>query len=62
METKFKIGDFVKYEVYDEFNNYCRTVKGKITQIIIKDYGIVCKLDTEKNISYDENLLEKVDE
>ena len=62
MKTKFKIGDLVKHEVYDEFDNYCRTVKGRIAEIVIKDYGVICKLDTEKTISYDENLLEKVDE
>lgn len=62
METKFKIGDLVKHEVYDEFDNYCRTIKGRITEIIIKDYGVICKLDTEKNVAFEECLLEKVKE
>lgn len=62
MQTKFKIGDLVKYIVYNECDNYCRTIIGYITEIIIDKDGIVCELDTERNIRYDENLLEKVSE
>ena len=62
MQTKFKIGDLVKHIVYNECDNYCRTVIGYITEITIDKDGIVCELDTERNIKYDENLLEKVDD
>lgn len=62
MRTKFKIGDLVKHEIYNEGGYHCRTVIGYITKIIIDKDGIVCGLDTERNIKYDENLLEKVDE
>ena len=62
MQTKFKIGDLVRHIVYDECDNYRRTIIGYIIEIIIDKDGIVCELDTERNIKYDENLLEKVDE
>ena len=62
MQTKFKIRDLVKHIVYSECGNYCRTVIGYIIEITIDKDGIVCELDTERNIRYDENLLEKVSE
>lgn len=62
MKTKFKIGDLVKHIVCNECDNCCRTVIGYITEIIIDKDGIFYELNTERNVKYDENILEKVNE
>lgn len=61
MKTKFKIGDLVEHIVHNECDNYCRTVIGYITEIIIDKDGVFYEINNERNIKYDENILEKVD-